>query len=172
MSSPDPVQMLISTLVTTALGNVQKNMDMRVQNKYARRQAELQNARNLEIHKANQEKIRRDADRRERERKKALKRSLATQRARFGAGGVGSGSGSASALIQGLQSESHQAGWETQQDAKRALESNLNAYNYNRDKSLLEISEQKEQRRYDTVKQYAMPVVKTATSQFLNILEP
>lgn len=47
-----------------------------------------------------QAKIKRDAD--ERKRKAALKRELATSRARFGSSGIGSGGGSSDAILEGL----------------------------------------------------------------------
>jgi len=70
-----------------------------------RSQAAIARARN----EAERARIQRDFEVAERKRRSELKRSLAQQRARFGASGTSSASGSASAVLRGLQKQTDDA---------------------------------------------------------------
>ncbi len=73
----------------------------------ARQQAKAQNAAASAQAQSQIQQIRRQQEIRDRQRREQLKRSLATQRARFASSGVGRG-GSAQAVLDGLAKETDQ----------------------------------------------------------------
>ena len=89
MGSIDPI-----TAAMFTLGAIQKRQQAKTQERFARGQADQQIA---ELRLQQQTQDRRRAD--------ALRRTQATQRARFGSQGLG-GSGSASAVLDGLSAAS------------------------------------------------------------------
>lgn len=104
------VPLLTTTLVTQGVGLAVNEFSRRKSQDQALDQ--LQQRQNLQQQQAAQdaaldrERIALDAQANEDERKSALRRAVARQRANFGAQGVGSGAGSSQAVLLGLFEES------------------------------------------------------------------
>lgn len=118
MTGLNTVTSVISTINTAAnaIGSLthdperQRRENLRAQQNLALRQLQqeqrLQEANRAEQAALEREKIAADTESAERERRDALRRAVARQRAAFGAQGVGSGSGSSEAVLLGLFEES------------------------------------------------------------------
>jgi hypothetical protein len=105
---------------------------------------------------ADRARVQREYEVAERKRREDLRRSLASQRARFGASGVSSASGSASALLNGLQKRTDDASRDHLDAVQQGIASN-NRLN------LLEESSKRKTGQYQLFRKTVSP--------FINLLE-
>lgn len=98
----------LAPLILPAMGMIQSQQQGKAQRKAMHAQEQAQNAQ-----------VRSQYERQERDRKDALKRAQAQQRARFGALGVGGNGGSAQAVLNGLRRKSDQEGADNRRHFER-----------------------------------------------------
>ena len=114
----------VATLLTAGLTAATGVTGMGQQNRAAQAEADRMSAlaqRDAEAAARDQEAIAREREQSERERRNALRRAVASQRARLGAQGVSSADGSGEALLLGLVQESALDASEAEQERRAAL---------------------------------------------------
>jgi hypothetical protein len=128
--------------------SAQRKQQMSHQNQ----QAELARATQEAQARAQIEQIQQSGQTNERQRREALRRALATQRARFGAQGLGAG-GSADAVLAGMAAEAQREGGEARDLAQMRINQIRNQVAWQNRKNLLDASQFASRSAFNLVQQ-------------------
>lgn len=127
----------------------QRKQQMTQQNQ----QAELARAAGEAQARAQIEQIQQSRQASERERRDALRRALATQRARYGAQGIGAAGGSADAVLAGMAAEAQRQAAEARDLAETRMSQIRNQVAWQNRKNLLDASQFASRSAFNLVQQ-------------------